>query len=94
MAIKNGRITRLGADAAILQSEAGPGTVKIDLGGKCVLPGLTDAHLHPLSAGLSEYRGELPPLTSFADVQNYIRGKARTTPKGKWIVVPRTFPRG
>jgi predicted amidohydrolase YtcJ len=92
IAIQNGRIIRLGSDADVLRLEAGPGTVKIDLGGKCVLPGLIDAHVHPLSAGLSEYHGEIPPLRSYADVQNYIRGKAKTTPKGKWIVVPRTFP--
>ncbi len=45
-----------------------------------------------LSAGLSEYRGEIPSLASYADVRSYIQAKARTTPKGRWIVVPRTFP--
>ena len=92
VAVKNGRIVRTGADRDVLANEAGPHTTKIDLQGKTVLPGLIDAHVHPLGAGLSEYRGELPPLDSFAAVQNYIRAKARTTPKGQWIVVPRTFP--
>jgi predicted amidohydrolase YtcJ len=92
VAIKNGRITRLGSDADVRKSEAGPHTKEINLAGKCVVPGLIDAHVHPLGAGLSEYRGEIPSLASYADVQNYIRTKAKTTPKGKWIVVPRTFP--
>jgi len=92
VAIKNGRITRLGTDADVRKNEAGPHTKEINLGGKCVLPGLIDAHVHPLGAGLSEYRGEIPSLASYADVQSYIRAKAKTTPKGKWIVVPRTFP--
>jgi predicted amidohydrolase YtcJ len=92
VAIKGGRITRVGSDQEVRGSEAGQHTTLIDLHGKCVLPGLTDAHVHPLSAGLSEYRGEIPSLASYADVQNYIRTKAKTTPKGKWIVVPRTFP--
>jgi predicted amidohydrolase YtcJ len=91
VAIKDGRIVRAGDDRTV-RAEAGPRTTQIDLQGKCVLPGLTDAHVHPLGAGLSEYRGEIPSLASYADVQSYIRMKAKTTPKGKWIVVPRTFP--
>jgi predicted amidohydrolase YtcJ len=92
IAMKGGRITRIGSDAEVRKAEGSSRTQQIDLGGKMVLPGLIDAHVHPLGAGLSEYRGELPPLNSYAAVQNYIRMKAKTTPKGKWIVVPRTFP--
>jgi predicted amidohydrolase YtcJ len=92
VAIKAGRILRVGSDADLRKNEAGAHTQQIDLEGKCVLPGLIDAHVHALSAGLSEYRGEIPSLASYDDVQNYIRAKAKTTPKGKWIVVPRTFP--
>ena len=51
-----------------------------------------DAHVHALEAGLSEFRGPLPPLDSFAAVSRYIREQAAKTPKGEWIVVPRTFP--
>ena len=91
VAMKDGRITRVGSDRDV-RADASPRTKQVDLLGKTVLPGLIDAHVHPLGAGLSEYRGELPPLHSYADVQSYIRMKAKTTPKGKWIVVPRTFP--
>jgi predicted amidohydrolase YtcJ len=92
VAIKGGRIISVGSDADVRKNEAGPHTNQIDLQGKCVLPGLIDNHVHVLSAGLSEYRGEIPSLASYADIQSYIRMKAKTTPKGKWIVVPRTFP--
>jgi predicted amidohydrolase YtcJ len=92
VAMKNGRITRTGSDADVRKAEGSARTKQIDLGGKMVLPGLVDAHVHPLGAGLSEYRGELPPLDSYAAVQKYIQMKAKTTPKGKWIIVPRTFP--
>jgi predicted amidohydrolase YtcJ len=64
----------------------------IDLGNKGVLPGLIDAHVHALEAGLSEFRAPLPALDSIAAVQNYIRTAARSRPKGAWIVVPRTLP--
>jgi hypothetical protein len=92
VAIKNGRIAAVGANHAILKAERGPSTRVIDLGGRTVLPGLIDSHLHPLEAGLSEFREPLPPLDSFAAIQDYIRAQARKTPKGQWIIVPRTFP--
>lgn len=92
MAIRNGRIAALGTDEAVLRAERGPHTNVIDLAGKTVLPGLFDNHVHALEAGLSEARGALPRLDSFAAIQSYIRSQMATTPKGRWIVVPRTFP--
>ncbi|MGH9672049.1 MAG: amidohydrolase, partial [Bryobacteraceae bacterium] len=82
----------VGASRAVLDAERGPKTRVVDLGGKSVLPGLIDSHVHPLGAGESEFRQALPPLNSFSAVQQYIRDEARRTPKGQWIVVPRTFP--
>ncbi|MCL4854870.1 MAG: amidohydrolase, partial [Bryobacteraceae bacterium] len=92
VAIKDGKIAAAGTSEAILKSERGTETRVIDLKGRTVLPGLIDAHIHPLGAGLSEFRAPLPPLDSYAAVQSYIREQAKRTPKGQWIVVPRTFP--
>ncbi len=92
VAIKNGRITAAGDDRAVLSAERGPHTRVVNLRGRTVLPGLIDSHLHPLEGGLSEFREPLPPLDSYAAIQDYIRAQARKTPKGEWIVVPRTFP--
>jgi predicted amidohydrolase YtcJ len=91
VAIKAGKITATGTDQAVM-AERGPNTRLIDLRGRTVLPGLFDSHVHALEAGLSEFRAPLPPLDSFAAVQSYLREKAKNTPKGDWIVVPRTFP--
>ena len=91
IAVRDGRIAAVGSDREIL-AQRGPATRVIDLEGRTVLPGLADSHVHALSAGLSEFREKLPPLDSFAAVQDYIRRRARVTPKGEWIVVPRTFP--
>ncbi len=91
VAVKSGTIAAVGPDASVLKAR-GPKTEVIDLHGRTVLPGLVDAHVHALEAGLSEFRGALPPLDSFAAVQQYIRQQAAKTPKGEWIVVPRTFP--
>ncbi len=92
VAVKNGRITAVGENQAVLAADRGPRTRLIDLAGRTVLPGLIDSHVHPLEGGLSEFREKLPPLDSYAAIQSYIRAQAAKTPKGEWIVVPRTFP--
>jgi predicted amidohydrolase YtcJ len=91
VAVKGGKITAVGRDAEVLK-ERGAATRVIDLKGRTALPGLFDSHVHALEAGLSEYRAPLPALDSFAAVQAYLRERAKSTPKGQWIVVPRTFP--
>lgn len=92
VAIRAGRIAAVGRSETVLKSERGPKTEVIDLRGRTVLPGLVDAHVHATEAGLSEYRGKLPPLNSYEAIRAYIRQQAAKTPKGDWIVVPRTFP--
>lgn len=91
VAIRSGRIVAVGSDQSVF-AQRGPQTQVIDLQGRTVLPGLIDSHVHAVSAGLSEFRGPLPPLDSFAAVQEYIRQQARKKPKGSWILVPLTFP--
>src|SRR4249920_3367127 len=92
IAVKSGRITATGTSADVLKSERTSRTRGVDLGGKTILPGLIDAHVHALEAGLSEFRSSLPVLDSVAAIQDYIRAAARSRPKGAWIVVPRTLP--
>lgn len=92
IAMRDGRITAVGMNDAVLKAERGAKTTLVDLGGKTVLPGLFDNHVHALEAGLSEFRGPLPKLDSFAAIQSYIRNQMAVTPKGRWIIVPRTFP--
>ena len=90
--IRNGRIRAVGDSEPLVRQALAEGLPLYDLEGRTVLPGLVDSHVHALSAGLSEYRGEIPPLDSFAAIQDYIRERAKKTPPGEWIVVPRTFP--
>ena len=91
IAIKDGKILSVGSDSKAL-AERGSRSQVVDLGGRTVLPGLIDSHVHALSAGLSEFREPLPPLDSFESIRAYIRARAAKTPAGEWIVVPRTFP--
>jgi predicted amidohydrolase YtcJ len=92
VAVKDGRIIAVGRTADVVARERGPGTEMLDLEGATVLPGLTDAHVHPMGAALSEHNAPFAVLHSYADVQRYIRQQASNTPKGEWILVPKTFP--
>jgi predicted amidohydrolase YtcJ len=92
IALKGGRILATGTSAGILKQERTTRTRVVDLAGKTVLPGLIDAHVHALEAGMSEFRGPLPALDSIEAIQDYIRAEARSRAKGAWIVVPRTLP--
>ena len=52
VAISGDRITAVGSSAAIRRL-AGPRTRTIDLGGRTLIPGLIDSHLHAIRAALS-----------------------------------------
>lgn len=92
VAIAGGKFIGTGTDNDILARYRTAQTKVYDLKGRTLLPGLIDAHVHVLDAALSEYRRPVPPLNSITAIQQFIREKARTTPKGEWIVVPRTLP--
>ena len=91
VAIKDGRVIALGTDADVLKLR-GPKTRVIDAGGKTVLPGLYDSHVHPVGAATSELDAPLPRLRSLQDAFAYIRAKAAKTPEGDWIVLYYAFP--
>ena len=60
----------------------------IDLGGRTVVPGLMDSHIHALRAGLT-YSVELSwiGVPSLAKGLDLIREAARTSPPGTWIKI-------
>src|SRR4051794_22729551 len=53
VAVKDGRVLATGDDEAVLKLK-GPKTRLIDAGGRTVLPGLYDSHVHSVDAALSE----------------------------------------
>ena len=60
VAIKDGKISAVGRGDEILP-QRGPATNVIDCGGRTVIPGLNDSHMHPIRGGLN-YNMELRPL--------------------------------
>src|SRR5207248_3338707 len=86
-----GRIVAVGGDKAVLRHK-GPKTRVIDAGGRTVLPGLYDSHVHPVGAATSELTEPIPNLKSLEDVFAHIRKKASELPAGEWIVLRFAFP--
>jgi hypothetical protein len=86
VAVQAGRILAVGSDAEIL-ALAGPQTQVIDLDGRRVLPGLTDAHFHFQGWALSRRELPLAGLGSLQAVQEALRQRAEQTPPGgsQWI---------
>ncbi|CAB87839.1 putative protein [Arabidopsis thaliana] len=54
MAIRNGRILKVGSFAT-LKGFIGDGTMEVNLEGKIVVPGLIDSHVHLISGGLQAH---------------------------------------
>jgi predicted amidohydrolase YtcJ len=82
LAIAGERILALGDEAEAL---IGPATRVIDLGGRSVIPGLFDSHIHTMMGGQNEIAVSLEAARSIADVQAAFAARAKTTAKGAWI---------
>jgi predicted amidohydrolase YtcJ len=82
LAIENGRILRIGSALA-----PPPGARTIDLGGRTVIPGLFDAHVHYTRAGVNPgYEARrIERAFSIAELQEVIARRAETVPPGAFI---------
>jgi predicted amidohydrolase YtcJ len=89
MAVREGRIVAVGSDAEVLALK-GADTQVVDLGGKTVLPGLIDSHVHS-AAAMTEFAHAIPEMESVADVLAYVTARAAALGPGKWIEVKQVF---
>lgn len=82
VAVRDGRIV------AVDPAEDVVATRRIDLGGRRVIPGLNDSHLHVIRGGLN-YNLELrwDGVPSLADALRMLRDQARRTPAPQWVRV-------
>lgn len=89
VAVRGGRFLAVGSDDKIL-ALAGSAARRVDLGGRTVVPGLIDAHAHPMETiYLKEdwVDARFPGTASVREALERIAARARTTPKGEWIFV-------
>jgi predicted amidohydrolase YtcJ len=85
VAVRGERILAVGSNADI-DRMIGPGTRVIDLGGRTVVPGLIDSHLHTMVGAVNELAVSFADAKSIKDVQDALAKRAAETPSGKWIL--------
>jgi predicted amidohydrolase YtcJ len=85
VAISGGRIAGVGPESR-LRALADSSTLTVDVGGRRVIPGLIDSHIHAVRAGLS-YLDELDwtEVRSVGDALGTLRQAAASRAPGSWI---------
>ncbi|MFQ5578503.1 MAG: amidohydrolase [Anaerolineae bacterium] len=85
LALRDGRIMAVGNDSDI-RSLAHPGAEQINLNGRRVLPGLTDAHFHLYDWAMLRRGIPLAGSASLADVRRRVRQAVQAASPGQWIL--------
>ena len=84
IAVHGNRIVAVGSVTEI-RKLAGAGTEVLDAGGKLVLPGFNDAHVHFLSGGFQLSSVDLRDANTPEEFAQRIRSFAAKLPAGRWI---------
>ena len=85
VAVIGDRIVAVGSRAEIVLWR-GPQTKVIDAGGKLLLPGFNDAHVHFIQGGAQLEQVQLTDAASPEEFAKRIAVQVRKTPKGEWIL--------
>ncbi len=85
-AVSEGTIVATGTTAEI-EALAGPGTRRVDAGGRMIMPGIVDVHSHLILGG-QQTAWELPiqPTWSIDEVIATVAGAAADLPEDSWII--------
>ena len=84
VAVLGDRIVAVGSNADV-DVWRGHDTKVIDAGGKLLLPGFNDAHVHFVSGGLQLESVQLNDVTTKEEFVRRVAEQAKKTPKGEWI---------
>jgi predicted amidohydrolase YtcJ len=84
VAVAGGRIVAVGSDDEI-RDLAGSQAETVPLGGRPLLPGFQDAHVHPAFAGITMLRCDLDNAEDLDDALARIRDYAQAHPDREWI---------
>ncbi len=90
MAVEGDRIVAVGSNDEVLRLKTDK-TEVLDLGGRMVMPGMMDSHVHATGAAMTEFDHPIPDMESIADVLAYVRARAAALGEGKWIVLQQVF---
>ena len=83
VAVAGGRVVAVGDEQ--VADVCGPTTREVDLAGGLLLPGFTDAHVHPVQGGLERLRCDLSELFDRAAYQAAVHSYAMDHPEAEWI---------
>jgi predicted amidohydrolase YtcJ len=84
VAVLGDRIAAVGSNSEILVWR-GQNTKLVDAGGKLLLPGFNDAHVHFVDGGRQLDSVQLNDVTGTAEFVHRVAEQAKKTPKGEWI---------
>jgi hypothetical protein len=84
-AVKDGSFLAVGSGAEI-EKLIGPGTERVDLGGRAAIPGIFDAHIHMMEVGAKLSMLRLDECSSPEDMAELVRQRARNTQPGTWVI--------
>ena len=85
VAVRDGRIVAVGGQAE-MKPFLGPATRRIDLSGRTVLPGLTDAHVHVMGLGQARQSLDLVGAESLDEALRRVAEKAKSLGPGEWVL--------
>ena len=85
VAIRGEKIIAVGDDADI-ERLRGPATKVIDAGGKLVLPGFVDCHIHFMEGSISLGQANFDGAKNPAEIQHILREYANKHPGNGWIL--------
>jgi predicted amidohydrolase YtcJ len=85
VAVLGDRIIAVGTSADI-EALRGSSTKVIDAGGKLLIPGFNDAHVHFVGGGRDLDRVQLKDATSVEEFVARVREQVEKTPKGEWML--------
>jgi predicted amidohydrolase YtcJ len=84
VAVRGGRIVFVGSDADAARF-VGPGTRVVALGGRMLIPGFQDAHVHPVSGGIELTQCNLNDLETRQAVLDKVKECAKDSSR-PWVV--------
>lgn len=84
IAVRGDRILAVGKTFD-LQKYKGPETQVVDLGGRFVMPGFNDAHLHLAAAGMTKLNVDLTGVKSLDELRERLGKKVEQASAGEWI---------
>jgi predicted amidohydrolase YtcJ len=90
-AVRDGRFVAVGSTAEV-RARIGAATRVIDGGGRTIIPGLIDSHVHALGVAAAEAVQPFQNLQSIGELQDWIRAAAKRAPPNTWIWTPRVYP--